>query len=140
MKKIVEKVKKAIPLLIEDYTAEDAGSFDFIQHKNEIMKELDFCRKRGNLVGVYSSKMGQGLFLVGVQEIIYGIKSEIIIFHPVDMGGYKLAMNAVPLEDIDKIVPFNNRFVMPDISIPGELASISKYMANRSGRRLKKAS
>jgi hypothetical protein len=136
MKKLVEKVKKAIPLLIEDYTAEDTGSFDFVQHRNEIMKELDFCQKKGSLVGVYSRKMGQGLFLVGVQEIIYGIKSEFIIFYPFDMGGYKLTTNAVSLEDIEKIIPFNNRFVMPDFSISRELASIRKYMANRPGRRV----
>jgi hypothetical protein len=132
MKKLVEKVKQIIPLLIEDYTAEDTGSFDFVKRKNEIMRELDFCKKTGNVVGIYSPKMGPGLFLVGVADIIYDIKSETILFHSHDIGGYKLAVPSVSIEEIDKIIPFNNRFVKPDLSILSETAEITKYIVRKA--------
>jgi hypothetical protein len=132
MKNLVEKVRKMIPLLVEDYTLEKTGSFDFLHHKKEIMKELDFCRKTGTLVGVYSKKLGNGLFLVGVEEIVYGIKAELIIFRPFDMSGYHLTDRTVLLEEIDMIIPFNNRYVKPDISIPSEVVEVTRYVNKRS--------
>jgi hypothetical protein len=128
MKNFVEKVKKAIPHLVEDYIAEETGVFDFIRDRNDMMKELDFCRKTGNLVGVYSKNLGHGLFLVGVEEINYGIKAELITFFPYDMSGFRLPERNVLLKDIEMIIPFNNRYVKPHVSIPAEVIEIGKYV------------
>jgi hypothetical protein len=128
MKNLVEKVKKALPLIVEDYISEKAGVFDIVRDKREIIKELDYCRKTGNLVGVYARSFGNGLFLVGVEEINYGIKAELVTFHSHDMSGFRLPQRSILLDDIDMIIPFNNRYVKPDVSIPNEVIEIGKYI------------
>jgi hypothetical protein len=128
MKNLVCKIKRIIPLLVEDYTAADSGTFDFICKKNQIIKELDFCRKTGTLIGVYSKELGDGLFLVGVEDIVYAIKDDLVIFHPCDMTGFELRRRSIFLSEIHMIIPFNNRYVKPNISIPTELVEVGKYI------------
>jgi len=131
MKNLVGKIKRIIPLLVEDYTAADSGTFDFISKKNQIIKELDFCRKTGALVGVYSKQLGDGLFLVGVEDLVYDIKDDLVVFHPYDMTGFELRQRSIRVSNIHMIIPFNNRYVKPNISIPTELVEVGKYINTR---------
>jgi hypothetical protein len=128
MKNFVGKIKRIIPLLVEDYTAADSGTFDFICKKNQMIRELDFCRKTGALVGVYSKQLGDGLFLLGVEDLVYAIKDDLVIFHPYDMTGFELRQRSIHLSEIHMIIPFNNRYIKPNISIPTELVEVGKYI------------
>jgi hypothetical protein len=88
-------------------------SFDVFENKNLILKEMEYSAKTRNVVGVYSRVLGNGMFLVGVEEVIEGAGDKMIVFYPYDMGGYELPRRILFLDEISSIVPFNNGYVSP---------------------------
>jgi hypothetical protein len=115
MKKITEKLRGFLPALKESVLAEtNPASFDFIRPKNTLLKEFEFCLREGNVAGIYCPLLGNGMFLVGVEKIIYGENgSALIVFFTHDMSGHALARRRLSIEEITMIVPFNNAFVHP---------------------------
>ena len=81
-----------------------------------MLEEFKFCLQHRNLVGVYCPILGNGMFLVGVENIIWGDDgSASIVFFPLDMSGHSLARRSIELSEITSIVPFNNPYISPVI-------------------------
>lgn len=111
---ISEKLGKILPFIANTVEAETSpGSFDFIRSKAHMLRELEYCKQHNNLVGIYCSLLGNGMFLVGVENIVYGDEGVLIIFHKRDMSGHALARRTLELSEISVIVPFNNPYVPP---------------------------
>lgn len=119
MKGLTGRVKSFLPQLKNSLLAETTfASFDFIRSKGKILRELQFCLKEQNLVGIYCPLLGNGMFLVGVENIIADDSGlSVITFFPQDMSGHRLARRSIELNEIDLIVPFNNPYVDP--MVPG---------------------
>jgi hypothetical protein len=115
MKKITETLREFLPALKEKVLAEtNLASFDFIRSKSTLRKEFEFCLRERNLVGIYCPLLGNGMFLVGVENIIYGEDGGTnIVFYSHDMSGHTLARRTLCIDEITMIVPFNNAFVHP---------------------------
>jgi hypothetical protein len=114
MKNLTEKFKKIHTFLANAMVSETSfASFDFIRTKDHMLRELEYCRRASNLVGVYCPLLGNGMFLVGVEQIVTGDDGVLIIFHPSDMSGHTLSRRTLQIDEITMIVPFNNPFVQP---------------------------
>jgi hypothetical protein len=118
MKNMLRHFRKILPVLAGTYVSEpNSGSFDFLKNKKNILKEMEFCLKEQNLVGIYSTVLGEGMFLVGVESIIYGDEGALVIFHPFDMAGICLSRRTLNLHEIARIVPFNNKYIAPQSTL-----------------------
>lgn len=115
MKKLTDRVKNFFPFLTNSMLSETGIiSFDFIRSKSKMLQEFQFCLRQRNLVGIYCSLLGNGMFLVGVEDIHFGENgSSTIIFFPQDMSGHTLARRSIELGEITSIVPFNNPYISP---------------------------
>jgi hypothetical protein len=115
MKNLTDRVKDFIPFIAHSMISETTGaSFDFIKRKQKMLEEFKFCLQHGNLVGVYCPILGNGMFLAGVENIIWGDDgSPSIVFFPFDMSGHALARRSIELNEITSIVPFNNPYISP---------------------------
>lgn len=91
----------------------DDTSFDFIKSKKGILKELYISKQSRNLVGVYSPVLGEGMFLVAVEDIETHHKEEIILFHKYDASGHILTRTAVSIDEIKMVCPFNKAYTHP---------------------------
>jgi hypothetical protein len=114
MKNLAAKFKSYLPKLTESFLAENLNaSVEFVKKKRLILQELQYCHNKGNLVGVYSDAFGEGMFLLGVEDIIHLQEEELIIFFAYDMSGLPLKRRTIFLKEINKIVPFNNPYTNP---------------------------
>jgi hypothetical protein len=110
-----EKLKSYLPKLQEKFLHQpENGSFDFIRGRKTILRELQYCLRAKNLVGVYSNNLGKGMFLLGVEKIISEGDHHLIVFHSHDMSGVELQKRVIGLEEIELVVPFNNPYVNPE--------------------------
>lgn len=125
MKSLTEKIKAYIPKISESLLQEQATSIEFIRSKKVIRRELQFCRDEGNVVGVYASTLGNGMFLLGVEDILNLGTQEVIVFHPHDMSGSRVKKRTMFLDEIQMIVPFNNRYVRPLLNATADNATIA---------------
>jgi hypothetical protein len=118
MRNLPDQLKKIIPFLTNKMLTEaSSGSFDFIRSKKEMLKEFEYCLRERNLVGVYCPLLGNGMFLVGVENIVSGDEGSLIIFYSLDMSGHALSRRTLHVDEISMIVPFNNPFI-PPIHVP----------------------
>jgi hypothetical protein len=114
MKILTEQFKKILPFFTHSIVSETSfASFDFIRRKEHMLKELEYCCKTANLVGVYCPLLGNGMFLVGVEEIVSGDDGSLVIFYSRDMSGHTLSRRTLHIDEITMIVPFNNPYVQP---------------------------
>jgi hypothetical protein len=123
MKNLTEKFKDLIPFLANSMMAQSSdASFDFIRSKKKMISELEYCLRKSNLVGVYCPLLGNGMFLVGVENIVYGDDGTLIVFYSQDMSGHTLSRRTLHIDEINMIVPFNNPYISP---LPVTVRSIS---------------
>ena len=79
-----------------------------------MLQEFQYCLRHANLVGIYCPMLGNGMFLVGVENIVSADNgSATVIFFPHDMSGHLLSRRSLELDDITMIVPFNNPYINP---------------------------
>jgi hypothetical protein len=114
MKNLTERFKDLIPFLANSMMAQTSdASFDFIRSKKKMVSELEYCLRNTNLVGVYCPLLGNGMFLVGVENIVYGDDGILIVFYSHDMSGHTLSRRTLHIDEITMIVPFNNPYIAP---------------------------
>jgi hypothetical protein len=111
----------------KDSAMPDAIPFDFVKTKKGILKELVISNISGNVVGVYSRALGEGMFLAGVEKIESGGKEEIVVFNRHDMSGHLLARTRVAVDEIHMVCPFNRSYVNPLVNAerPGKISTVA---------------
>jgi hypothetical protein len=112
MKNFAEKIRS---LLFNSRTSvqPDNTPFDFIKTRKGILKELYVSKQSRNLVGVYSPALGEGMFLVAVEDVEAHNKEEIIVFQRYDMSGHILTRTHVSIDEIDMVCPFDKKYNHP---------------------------
>jgi hypothetical protein len=89
-------------------------SLKILKHRKAMKDALQESRLTGKVVGVYSPVLGNGMFLVCVEQILLEPKNaEKIILKPFDMNGIMLATNELLLHDIKSVCPFDTFYVNP---------------------------
>jgi hypothetical protein len=112
MMNLVEKIKKS--LLAQNKPGNsDTSPLTFIKNRKAILKELTLSRDTGNLIGVYSRALGEGMFLTGVDNIEENHGTEVIVFETYDMSGQILNRTRVSVDEIKMVCPFTSAYVNP---------------------------
>lgn len=112
MKNFAEKIRSLISNS-KNPPQRDTSPFDFIKTRKGILRELIISKQNRNLVGVYSPALGEGMFLVSVEEIERHNKEEIIIFHKYDMSGHILSRTHISIGEIKMVCPFDKTYHNP---------------------------
>jgi hypothetical protein len=86
---------------------------EFLTSKNEIFRELLNSKLHGNIVGVTSVRLGNGMFLTAVEDMLLEGDSVTVVLKPYDTTGYFLTTNRILIDDISSIFPFKSKFVNP---------------------------
>jgi hypothetical protein len=117
MMNLVEKIKKSLSSQ-NKVESPDSGSLNFVKNRKAILKELMLSRDTGNLIGVYSRVLGEGMFLTGVDNIEDDHGTEVIIFETYDMSGQILNRTRVSVDEIKMVCPFNSAYINPILKKP----------------------
>jgi hypothetical protein len=113
MKNFAEKIKSLVSGKNESPGQQGHAPFDFVKSKKGILKELVISKQSGNLLGVYSRALGEGMFLTGVKDIEQHGKEEVVVFNRYDMSGHILSRTRISIEEIQMVCPFNRTFKDP---------------------------
>jgi hypothetical protein len=95
----------------------------FIKTSPEILELLMHSKTTGSLIGVYSSMLGEGMFLTRVENIfmesMHNVK--IVVLNRYDMSGHILATTRVALSEIRTVCPFPQLYKNPVLSMDSSL-------------------
>lgn len=112
---ITKKIKSLIGPGTKGRT-NDPTPLDFVKSRKSILRELIISKKSGNLIGIYSKALGEGMFLTGVEEIEPMSKDGIIVLNQNDISGKVLPRTRLDLDEIQMICPFNKPYRNPLLS------------------------
>ncbi len=94
--------------------------FEFTRSPKEIFKALLDSKERGTAVGVKSSRLGKGMFVTAVDDILIGDHTR-VIFRGYDFTGHVLETNVLSLTDIEGICSFETKFGNPIVKALGKV-------------------
>jgi hypothetical protein len=106
---IIEKLKTLIHSQQQKFITHHPANFEFriTRKRKGILQELRWSKEHGKAVGIYSSILGEGMFVTGIEDIYEWDKDTIIVLKPYDLGGLVLQRNYLSLSEIKGICPFN---------------------------------
>jgi hypothetical protein len=109
----------------ETYTQTKSSGLSFIKTNPEIFDLLTQSKATGALIGVYSPRLGEGMFLTRVESIHMETmhKEKIVVLNRYDMSGHILATTRVALSEIRTVCPFNQVYKNPAMSVERSLFS-----------------
>jgi hypothetical protein len=108
---LVDSLKKTLSIGASNENGD--SPMTFVKSKKGILKELIASRDSGNLIGIYSKVLGDGMFLVGVNNIETDTSAEIIVFETYEQSGMILNRTRVSIDEIKLVCPFAKRYLNP---------------------------
>ncbi len=91
----------------------DNAPIQFITGRKAILDVLRKAKNMDGLVGIYSKVLGEGMFLVGVEEIVKGEAGLFAVFTPYDQCGRLLIRNSIDLAEIEMVCHLERPYVNP---------------------------
>jgi hypothetical protein len=91
----------------------DESTMTFVKTRRAILNELRNSMENGTLIGVYSKPLGEGMFLVGINNIEGDQSSEIVVFETYDQSGMILNRTTVSIDEIKMVCPFEKKYKNP---------------------------
>jgi hypothetical protein len=91
----------------------DKKPLSFAKTKKAMLKELVSSQENGFLIGIYSKELGDGMFLVGINQIETDGPSEMIVFETYEQSGMILSRTRVAIDEIKMVCPFNKKYLNP---------------------------
>ena len=82
---------------------------------DDVFRELLNSKMHGNIIGITSPVLGEGIFLTSVQEVVQDESGLVIIIKPYDSSGFFFPTNRLHLPDIVSVFPFKSKFENPFI-------------------------
>jgi hypothetical protein len=86
-----------------------------ITEPQDILDELAASQKNGNVIGIWASPLGTGLFMCGVQNILSDEVEHdmVVILKEKDLNGVLLHAHVLFLQEIEKVFPFKTQYSDP---------------------------
>jgi hypothetical protein len=110
---LVDALKKTLSINPTSDNALSQLPLSFVKSRKAILRELISAKENGALIGVYSKAMGEGMFLVGINEVETDSSSEIIVFETYDQCGTILNRTRLSIEEIKMVCPLGRKYVNP---------------------------
>jgi hypothetical protein len=86
---------------------------NIIKLKAEISNVILKARDVGNVVGVYSPALGEGMLLLGIEDVLTDRSEPVIVFKRYDLNGIVLQRTHIGLSEIRSVCPFNCKYENP---------------------------
>lgn len=109
MKNILDAFKNLLPA----NQAKPGTSINLITNKKAILKALRNSMETGRVIGIYSRLLGNGMLLVGVEDITNYKSEDVIILTRYDQSGLLLHSTRLLLSEIICVCPFESKYVDP---------------------------
>lgn len=90
----------------------DHRSFEVVRQKN-LLSALITARKKGNVIGIYSKSLGDGMFVTGIEAIFDQEEDPLIQLKTHDIMGSVLIRDMIALSEIKAICAFDMRYKEP---------------------------
>jgi hypothetical protein len=110
---LVDTLKKTLSISPMPHHLADYSPLTFTKTKKAMLKELISSHEKGFLIGIYSKELGDGMFLVGINQIETEGSSEIIVFETYDQSGSILNRTRISIDEIRMVCPFNQKYLNP---------------------------
>jgi hypothetical protein len=89
---------------------------NFLTSKKKILNHIRLCKQSGGLIGVYSERLGDGMFLTTVEEMHEKGNDISVTLKPIDMSGTRLKKSVLSIKEITSICPFNQMYFEPRVA------------------------
>lgn len=90
------------------------GEIEILRKRKEIIKQLKMAQEKRTIVGITAPCLGQGMFLVGVEEVHQD--DQVVDLCPYDMTGTLLELSTVEIANIKNVCAFNAPYKNPLLS------------------------
>ena len=86
-----------------------------ITEPKSILHELINSRENGNVIGIWSSSLGTGLYMCAVENILDDEveHDKVIVLKENDLNGIPLPVHVLFLQDIEKVFPLKTLYKDP---------------------------
>jgi hypothetical protein len=108
---LVNTLKKT--LSISSNKELDQSGMAFVKSRKTVVSELTSARESGALIGVYSKSLGEGMFLVGVNDVELDRGAEVVVFETYEQTGAILNRTRLSIDEIKMVCPLNMRYLNP---------------------------
>lgn len=83
-----------------------------ITEPKKILAELHASRENGNVIGIWASSLGTGLFMCAVENIMDDDveHDKVIILKENDLNGVRLKVHVLFLQEIEKVFPLKTQY------------------------------
>jgi hypothetical protein len=100
-------------------SVEFSPGVSFVKLPQDILKELTLSKESGSLIGVYSSLLGEGMFLTKVESLHFESMHDdlIVVLNRYDMSGHILTTTSIALSEIRIVCPFRQLYENPVLSL-----------------------
>lgn len=81
----------------------------------DILNALTASQKNGNVIGIWASPLGTGLFMCGVEKMFDDEVEHdmVVILKEKDLNGVPLQAHVLFLQEIEKVFPFKTPYSNP---------------------------
>lgn len=91
----------------------DHPGINIIKSRKEILKAIHESKDSGNVLGVYCPSLGEGMLLIGVENISTYEGEVIVSLKRYDLNGILLHRNSISVTEIRSVCPFSTMYVNP---------------------------
>jgi hypothetical protein len=91
----------------------DQSGIAFVKSRKAVISELTSAKENGALIGVYSKSLGEGMFLVGVNDVEIDRGAEVVVFETYEQSGAILSRTRLSVDEIKMVCPLNIRYLNP---------------------------
>jgi hypothetical protein len=82
---------------------------EFMTGADDILDILRHSKDHGNVIGISSPFLGNGIFITAVDDVIENYET-VVLLKPIDVNGGTLAKNILRLSEITSACSFRSRF------------------------------
>lgn len=105
------------PVLVQDFSdfSKRIAMQGIITEPRSILHELINSRENGNVIGIWSSSLGTGLYMCAVENILDDDveHDKVVILKEKDLNGIPLPVHVLFLQDIEKVFPLKTIYEDP---------------------------
>lgn len=107
MKHVADRIRRIITRNANSITQRRRHSFDFVKTRKGVLRELMLSKSSGNLIGLISPVLGEGIFIVLVVDIDSHNAEEMISYRKYDVGDDRTSSTArISIRDIKGVCLF----------------------------------
>jgi hypothetical protein len=104
---------KRISALFKSAPQDSSQKLGMVSSRRAILKLIVNTKKNANVLGLYCPALGEGMLLVGIEDISLRDTEPVITLRPYDLNGILLQRNQISLSEIRSVCAFDAVYENP---------------------------